>query len=152
MSTDAKLYASMGPASENAGYDHERLGPCAFRAGFNGSSVRERWLWRAKATSAVREMTASMGPASENAGYADWIAMICYVQELQWVQRPRTLVMPAGQSRHAAADALQWVQRPRTLVMPQLRRSTMLLRRLQWVQRPRTLVMLLQSPLPTALD
>ena len=65
------LQASMGPASENAGY--ASLCGCMSQPVkcFNGSGVRERRLcgqWPAKHDASAN---ASMGPASENAGYAD---------------------------------------------------------------------------------
>src|SRR4051794_23621961 len=37
--------------------------------GFNGSTVRERWLWHGPGTVSDAEFTASMGPPSENGGY-----------------------------------------------------------------------------------
>src|ERR1022692_3900014 len=59
-----------------------------------------------------------MGPASENAGYAVvWSAPSWETNVLQWVQRPRTLVMPNSRVADHGGEELQWVQRPRTLVM-----------------------------------
>ena len=60
----------MGPASENAGY-------------------------AVIVDGVLLVINASMGPASENAGYAPKnLAIIATAVMLQWVQRPRTPVMP----------------------------------------------------------
>ncbi len=110
--------ASMGPASENAGY--ATTIPAANRPGlsFNGSSVRERWLWAGLPRPYSAGSAASMGPASENAGYGPY-------------HEPRkdhahASMGPASENAGYAeikkratelALKLQWVQRPRTLVM-----------------------------------
>src|SRR5262249_14980385 len=85
--------ASMGPRSENRGYVQgapslsrplnklqwvhgprtvvmsvRRRQP-ALRAGFNGSTVREPWLWDYPNYDDRRNTIASMGPRSENRGY-----------------------------------------------------------------------------------
>ena len=60
----------MGPASENAGYGQL-------------SQANDQ-----------RTYDASMGPASENAGYVAKLSRPHLpTKTLQWVQRPRTLVM-----------------------------------------------------------
>ena len=87
--------ASMGPRSENRGYVTPATVVAAGSPGcFNGSTVREPWLWSGK-----RRKALSM--------------------ELQWVHGPRTVVMQgqpdAGEGRRAAR--LQWVHGPRTVVM-----------------------------------
>ncbi len=72
--------ASMGPASENAGY---------------GSS----------SSSDIAFPQASMGPASENAGYdGDISCPRTRNFTLQWVQRPRTLVMTMSVWVHAPSE------------------------------------------------
>ena len=65
--------ASMGPASENAGYvGRGSARRCCDSSRFNGSGVRERRLWtNARQATAGGTAGASMGPTSENAGYAE---------------------------------------------------------------------------------
>ena len=110
--------ASMGPASENAGYviGIDRIDLTLFC--FNGSGVRERrlcyrWQWPRGRVNA-----ASMGPASENAGYAR-------IGRAHGRYRLAASMGPA--SKNAGYDyipiplkedsLLQWVRRPRTPVM-----------------------------------
>ena len=87
--------ASMGPRSENRGYD-----PVGNTQGqgvggrFNGSTVREPWLWSRPPCRSAETSAASMGPRSENRGYA--FTQSCLVPcaaLLQWVHGPRTVVM-----------------------------------------------------------
>src|SRR5262249_9489482 len=61
--------ASIGPRSENRGYASwpPREGPST--RSFNGSTVREPWLWRRSNPPCSQVHTASMGPRSENRGY-----------------------------------------------------------------------------------
>ena len=66
------VHASMGPASENAGYGGNTSRTMIVANGFNGSGVRERRLW------------------------ALFVSACDRIHELQWVRRPRTPVMPAG--------------------------------------------------------
>ena len=85
----------MGPRSENRGYVptvswSDRPSP----ASFNGSTVREPWLW-----SELRFARS----------LKEW---------LQWVHGPRTVVMPIGlQPGDYWKTLLQWVHGPRTVVM-----------------------------------
>ncbi len=94
IASDDRDGASMGPRSENRGYDLLPLfarrcphllqwvhGPRtvvmqfihanggAGKRSFNGSTVREPWLCRAALREGVRLVGASMGPRSENRGY-----------------------------------------------------------------------------------
>ena len=109
--------ASMGPASENAGYVRVPC-PCrSFPLRFNGSSVRERRLCNTIRLPLHMSFDASMGPASENAGYDG---------DLGWCP----LVLPA--SMGPASENAGYVPNLHHLVHNH---------RLQWVQRPRTPVM-----------
>ncbi len=111
--------ASMGPRSENRGYQRRTKRRPIPRRSFNGSTVREPWLcftacpcatgsrcrfngstvrepWLSGPTTAVfsRGRWASMGPRSENRGYRwrlghEW----CAPSSLQWVHGPRTVVI-----------------------------------------------------------
>ena len=137
--------ASMGPRSDNRGYDIGTTGPEQCRLRFNGSTVREPWLCRGLVDGPACRRRASMGP------------------------RSRTVVMPtAAKNGNAACIVLQWVHGPRTVVMLS-RRATQRSRRscfngstvrepwlcqsananadaahaLQWVHGRRTVVMLL---------
>ncbi len=60
--------ASMGPRSENRGYAQSQATHCASHTGFNGSTVREPWLWNG-VNGTGDAGWASMGPRSENRGY-----------------------------------------------------------------------------------
>ncbi len=116
---------------------------------FNGSTVREPWLWRRCSRDGRPQSTASMGPRSENRGYAaSWRAGSWLAMELQWVHGPRTVVMIDGTAMQVmAAIWLQWVHGPRTVVMGDTAGLDVACqRRLQWVHGPRTVVMVLQRP------
>src|SRR5262249_26265904 len=117
--------------------------PPVFDSGFNGSTVRERWLCSGPWFSIFRGNIASMGPPSENGGYNNRRMAACVeTGPLQWVHRPRTVVMKkteiAGRQPSQASMGppsenggyvrcaeccyptealLQWVHRPRTVVM-----------------------------------
>src|SRR5947209_3073393 len=119
MSQLIQRYASMGPRSENRGYARGRHGERCPPSSFNGSTVREPWLWTASGKprrtrwgrfngSTVREPwlcrvagrlahlrgQASMGPRSENRGYGGrQFANEFGKWKLQWVHGPRTVVM-----------------------------------------------------------
>ncbi len=116
---DRQQHASMGPRSENRGYYHPPLPGARWWAslqwvhgprtvvihialeregvrpvGFNGSTVREPWLFR---------------PVQ---------SPFCTGLQLQWVHGPRTVVIRT--SRPSASEppkALQWVHGPRTVVI-----------------------------------
>ena len=157
--------ASMGPASENAGYDGliigqdkgvglqwvqrprtpvmvPRMRDHVRSHGFNGSSVRERRLWRGGVGQAGPGRNASMGPASENAGYATELDRYLatgdasmgpasenagYVRLCNQAYFQRLAASMGPASENAGYDPeialkgflnrLQWVQRPRTPVM-----------------------------------
>ena len=109
-------HASMGPASENAGYTPSRR-----RA---GSTMRLQWVQRTR-TPVIRNLRrlpntllpASMGPASENAGYAaEAFAKAGYSVSFNGSSvRERRLF--EGQREMSLHSMLQWVQRPRTPVI-----------------------------------
>src|SRR5260221_419202 len=85
--------ASMGPPSEKGGYARQMAG---------------------------RDLDdcASMGPPSENGGYECMSpCTTCLSEELQWVHRPRTVVMLNARLAKFKGLELQWVHRPRTVVM-----------------------------------
>ena len=91
----AEREASMGPRSENRGYERATEDYRRGAGGFNGSTVREPWLCSRLTGSAYR----LRGP-------------------LQWVHGPRTVVMPAARSvPRPPSCPLQWVHGPRTVVM-----------------------------------
>ena len=141
------IAASMGPRSENRGYDFSLEQANALRVEcFNGSTVREPWLCGGKVTRVSR---------LENG--------------LQWVHGPRTVVMGESRQSQRAPTRLQWVHGPRTVVMKRIRathdrtdeasmgprsenrgyaRMTPIEWRaagLQWVHGPRTVVMAEQN-------
>ena len=137
--------ASMGPPSENGGYgsairdDLNRHG-----RGFNGSTVRERWLWQIGRALPQRHARRFNGSTVRER----WLwrqaasAASCHATSLQWVHRPRTVVM-VGAGRRSPADAGRFngsTVRERWLwnagVHPRLSRLA-----LQWVHRPITVVM-----------
>src|SRR5262245_45246584 len=83
----------MGPPSENGGY------------GRAGHDQRQ-------------PLRASMGPPSENGGYGLSPSRgRCGRIKLQWVHRPRTVVVNKCLIAEWPKDLLQWVHRPRTVVM-----------------------------------
>ena len=65
----SRIWASMGPRSENRGYVSEATHRAAALPRFNGSTVREPWLWPSAPSGDDRRA------------------------ELQWVHGPRTVVM-----------------------------------------------------------
>ena len=142
---EAECCASMGPRSENRGYDGRQHATRGQRIrGFNGSTVREPWLWHMRTAlgrrsnssfngSTVREpwlcslriavlcyrRRASMGPRSENRGYG-WLPTRAEsaADWLQWVHGPRTVVMrPDTVECRCACTELQWVHGRITVVM-----------------------------------
>ena len=93
--------ASMGPRSENRGYFRSHRGPARNWHSFNGSTVREPWLFLATGWPVSPDCCASMGPRSENRGYRSSSRRRTSRCELQWVHGPRTVVIP--QAGHAQA-------------------------------------------------
>ena len=91
---------------------------------FNGSNVRERWLCSRYAELCDNFMKASMGPTSENAGYGGNRAGVDLLSNHEHASMGPTSEN-AGYGRapcvftRAAGPMLQWVQRPRTPVMCQ---------------------------------
>ncbi len=85
---------SMGPRSENRGYD-----------------ATDRIAHKP-------EDAVSMGPRSENRGYARPSARTCWpASQFQWVHGQRTVVMTADLRAVAEYAAFQWVHGQRTVVM-----------------------------------
>ena len=112
--------ASMGPTSENAGYE-------SGGSIWSSSTTWLQWVRRPRTPVMLpivvrgikRRSAASMGPTSENAGYGLLRAKRrCRWPKLQWVRRPRTPVMQREAPGLVLGSVkLQWVRRPRTPVM-----------------------------------
>ena len=135
--------ASMGPRSENRGYDRrdeiifdrfssfngstvrepwlcsKSIFITTQQVSFNGSTVREPWLWTAAPKTSSARCVASMGPRSENRGYGlDNTNVDAGVQHGfngSTVREPWLCVVE-GRCRRSASW-LQWVHGPRTVVM-----------------------------------
>src|SRR5438128_4557498 len=112
-----KRQASMGPRSDNRGYDQPVV------------CTRHR-------------LRASMGPRSDNRGYERLSAADDHRHLLQWVRGPITAVMfsPPCEAR-TTAKALQWVRGPITAVMTLSPACPASAATLQWVRGPITAVM-----------
>src|SRR5690349_18518345 len=109
----------MGPRSENRGYVDTCVKVLVTQARFNGSTVREPWLWICGSEKGRKRVVASMGPRSENRGYGPR-------QRCRDAARPRASMGPRSENRGYAdavrfavreAVKLQWVHGPRTVVM-----------------------------------
>ncbi len=66
----------------------------SIRSSFNGSTVREPWLLLCEAVGIEVPYIASMGPRSENRGYlVSFTGVVTDGSALQWVHGPRTVVI-----------------------------------------------------------
>ncbi len=162
-----QLQASMGPRSENRGYGDGMAAGHELRRSFNGSTVREPWLWSGVNRLAVREPHGFNGSTVRE----PWLwqtlrPRLGPLHRLQWVHGPRTVVMCIATCGELLTTELQWVHGPRTVVMwrtlasrqprtssfngstvrePWLcgaaRQLPANMTKLQWVHGPRTVVM-----------
>ena len=111
--------ASMGPASENAGYGSLAARPARRITASMGPASENAGYGRRNSASNAGNVGASMGPASENAGYGRRLSAM-EACELHASMGPPS--DNGGYDRHAErpaviAEPLQWVHRPRTVVM-----------------------------------
>ena len=163
--TPALRAASMGPRSENRGYGTACGKVDRSYDRFNGSTVREPWLWTAAIvidepmrmplqwvhgpiTVVMAEYghgygrrVASMGPRSDNRGYGDDADMLS--ESTVASMGPRSDNRGYGQPRASPSIScqLQWVHGPITVVMVRSHGSAVTGSALQWVHGPITVVM-----------
>ncbi len=118
---------------------------CNTSRSFNGSTVREPWLWPGHASSG-----SSVGKGFNGSTVREpWLCFEAsdeakpYQELLQWVHGPRTVVMSRVMTtaRTLTDPRLQWVHGPRTVVMQDRQGGSKAGQGLQWVHGPRTVVM-----------
>ena len=137
------VLASMGPASENAGYALTAgAAPLRSSASMGPASENAGYASPVRSVLVGALILASMGLASENAGYAAAAIEVRWPRSLQWVRRPRTPVMRLGRERiisRCTACFNGSGVRERRLCA--VDRTLLQNPQLQWVRRPRTPVM-----------
>src|SRR5579884_1464054 len=91
---EAVSSASMGPRSENRGYGPSAAPSIPRRAGFNGSTVGEPWLWPLRASGCTEWMPSFNGSTVGEPWLCTMLkAKLLAELLLQWVHGRRTVVM-----------------------------------------------------------